>query len=176
MELGHWHQLMEILIPRNKLTVWTKISGHFWQSAFLAPAGPFRMIMPHPTLLNQIPAMTWPVQIPDTSFTENVWRLKKGELRKRTQYIKSRDELIAAVLDIWTTIIPIYIRPLYHSLPLRIRCILRSEGFITKYWKYQVNLFLFEYVVEISIFHVTWVAKESVAILGKDFWALCVHI
>jgi hypothetical protein len=77
----------------------------------------------------------WPTQSPDLNIIENVWKVLKipVQVQKRLREIKNADDLRRVVLDIWTGLGLHYIQSLFDSIPLRIRCILRSRGQITKY-------------------------------------------
>ena len=82
---------------------------------------------------NQIPTMTWPAQSPDINIIENVWRALKVQVNKRAHTIKTQQKLIDTVLEIWTSFPRAYIRSLYHSIPTRLRQVVRVNGCITKY-------------------------------------------
>ena len=82
---------------------------------------------------NQIPGMTWPPQSPDINIIENVWKTLKLKLQRRVTDIKTRQDLIDHVLEIWRSLSPTYIKSLYQQLPKRIRAVLVANGCITKY-------------------------------------------
>ena len=82
---------------------------------------------------NNISAISWPAQSPDINIIENLWRTVKSKLVRRAHTIKSKQTLIDAVLDIWASITPTYIKSLYNSLPSRIRHVLRANRCIKKY-------------------------------------------
>ena len=82
---------------------------------------------------NNIPGMFWPPQSPDCNIIENVWRTVKVKLQKRVTEIKSKQDLIDCVMDIWASLTPAYVKSLYESLPKRMRAVLAANGCITKY-------------------------------------------
>ena len=62
---------------------------------------------------------------------ENLWAYMRFELRKFK--IKTKNELIKTVTDIWQKIPLSYIRGLYDSIPRRVESVLRSKGAAIKY-------------------------------------------
>jgi hypothetical protein len=82
---------------------------------------------------NGINTMNWPPQSPDINIIENVWRTVKIKLQKRISQIKTRQDLIDNVLEIWTSLTPTYIKSLYQSLPKRVQAVLAGNGCIIKY-------------------------------------------
>ena len=82
---------------------------------------------------NNIPTMNWPPQSPDMNIIENVWRTLKLQLQKRVMDIKTQQQLLDSVQEIWQSLTPVYIKSLYDSLPKRMIAVLRANGCITKY-------------------------------------------
>jgi len=82
---------------------------------------------------NGIVTLPWPAQSPDINIIENVWRVLKCRVQKRVNEIKNDKDLIRIVTEIWTDLPLHYIRSLYHSIPRRIRDVLRAKGHISKY-------------------------------------------
>ena len=80
---------------------------------------------------NKINLLEWPAQSPDLNIIENLWAYMKFELRKFK--IKTKNELIKTVTDIWQKIPLSYIRGLYDSIPRRVESVLRSKGAAIKY-------------------------------------------
>ena len=54
---------------------------------------------------------------------ENMWRTMKLSLEKRLNESKTRDELIRAVTDTWTTFTVEFIQELYRRLPRRMSAV-----------------------------------------------------
>ena len=82
---------------------------------------------------NNIVTIKLPPQSPDLNVIENVWRTLKISLEKRLNEIKTKDDLIRVVTDIWTTLTIDYIQELYSSLPRRISAVRKSKVYITKF-------------------------------------------
>ena len=81
---------------------------------------------------NNIHSMVWPAQSPDLNIIENVlWRLKRE--RNHPERLRSKENLEAAIRNVWTNIPVEYIQNLYSSIPKRIHTVLMSKGYITKY-------------------------------------------
>ena len=77
---------------------------------------------------NQIPALSWPAQSPDLNIIENVWRTLKIYLQRQLHTIKTKDDLIASVKNIWYNLPLHYIQSLYDSIPWRIRAVMRGNN------------------------------------------------
>jgi hypothetical protein len=82
---------------------------------------------------NNINTLPWPPQSPDINIIENMWKVLKLRVQRRTNEIRNAGDLETVVRDIWSDLPLLYIRSLYSSLPRRIRCVLRTRGHITKY-------------------------------------------
>lgn len=82
---------------------------------------------------NQIRSLLWPAQSPDLNIIENCWYRLKRQLKNRRDIIRSKDQLALAIRDIWLNTPVDYIRNLYSSIPRRIRNVITSKGYITKY-------------------------------------------
>ena len=81
----------------------------------------------------QIRMSQWPPQSPDINIIENIWRWVKMELRKHIKKIKSRQDLVDALQDIWRKLEDEKIQELYASFPKRIKAVIKSKGTMTKY-------------------------------------------
>ena len=82
---------------------------------------------------NQINCLEWPAQSPDLNVIENVWLKLKIRLQQRVEVLNTADELSAAIKDIWENLSVDYIQGLYHSIPKRLRKVLKVKGEMTKY-------------------------------------------
>lgn len=82
---------------------------------------------------NGIITIDWPPQSPDLNIIENVWLTIKIKRSKCLTEIKSKEDLVSAVQKIWRGLSSVYINSLYSSIPRRIRQVIVSKGYITKY-------------------------------------------
>ena len=82
---------------------------------------------------NNVNTLPWPAQSPDINIIENVWKVLKHRVQRRTNEIRNADDLERVVRDIWSCLPLHYIQSLYNSLPRRVCCVLRTRGHITKY-------------------------------------------
>jgi hypothetical protein len=82
---------------------------------------------------NYIPTLPWPPQSPDLNIIENVWRTLKIQLKRRVNDIKTKQDLIDAVQDIWYKLPLHYIQSLFQSFSTRLKTVMRGKGQITKY-------------------------------------------
>lgn len=82
---------------------------------------------------NHINCLEWPAQSPDLNVIENVWLKLKIRLQQRVEVLNTADELSAAIKDIWENLSVDYIQGLYHSIPKRLRKVLKVKGEMTKY-------------------------------------------
>jgi hypothetical protein len=69
----------------------------------------------------------------DLNVIENVWLKLKIGLQQRVEVLNTADELSAAIKDIWENLSVDYIQGLYHSIPKRLRKVLKVKGEMTKY-------------------------------------------
>ena len=76
---------------------------------------------------NHIPTLPWPPQSPDLNIIENVWQTLKIQLKRRVNDIKSKQDLIDAVQDIWYKLPLHYIHSLFQSIPTRLRAVMRGK-------------------------------------------------
>ena len=82
---------------------------------------------------NNVYTLPWPAQSADINIIENVWKVFKHRVQRRTNEIRNAGDFERAVRDIWSGLPLHYIQNLYYSLPRRVRCVLRIRGHITKY-------------------------------------------
>ena len=96
--------------------------------------------------------MNWLPQSSDIKIIEYVWKtLRKKrphKLQSSVTNVKSKQDLMNNVIDIWTSLSPAYIESLYNQLPERMRAFLEGNGCITKYRKNQVSLFCSSKVIQ----------------------------
>jgi len=84
-------------------------------------------------LKNKIMTLTWPAQSPDLKIIENIWHRLKRQLQNEVDCIATVDDLKSKIRLIWQNLPINYIQNLYHSIPRRIKAVLRSSDNITKY-------------------------------------------
>jgi len=80
-----------------------------------------------------IPSITWPAQYPDINLIETSWNVIKRCVQQNSANIENRQDLIAFVMKCWRELPLAYIRQLYDSIPRKIRSVIISKGYITKY-------------------------------------------
>lgn len=73
----------------------------------------------------------WPPQSPDINIIENLWEQLKAKVSKRSP--NNVDDLWECVSDEWERLSADYIEKLFHSIPYRIRAVVKSNGGPTKY-------------------------------------------
>jgi hypothetical protein len=59
---------------------------------------------------NNIPYLDWLSQSPDLNVIENVWNMMKIRFAREQHRIKTRQNLVEAVMRIWTSFTPGYIK------------------------------------------------------------------
>jgi hypothetical protein len=62
-----------------------------------------------------------------------VWLKLKIRLKQRVEVLNIADELSAAMKNIWENLSVDYNQELYHSIPKRLRKVLKVKGEMTKY-------------------------------------------
>ena len=82
---------------------------------------------------NHIHCLEWRAELPDLNVIENVWLKLNIRLQQRVEVLNTADELSAAMKDIWENLSVDYIQELYHSIPKRLRKVLKVKGEMTKY-------------------------------------------
>jgi transposase InsO family protein len=80
---------------------------------------------------NDIRVIQWPAQSPDLNIIENVWDMLAREVTN--QRPATRADLIQVLFTAWNNLTLEYIQQLYHSLPRRLRAVIRSRGYATRY-------------------------------------------
>ncbi len=78
-----------------------------------------------------IQTIQWPAQSPDLNLIENLWDSVKKSVDKANP--QNRNQLIQAIFRAWGDITPGVLRTLYGSMPRRVRAVIRSRGYPTKY-------------------------------------------
>ena len=73
----------------------------------------------------------WPAHSPDLNLIENIWDdLGKAVVRDRPT---NRADLIRCLHRRWNAITPQYVQRLFESMPRRVRAVIRSRGYPTRY-------------------------------------------
>ena len=136
------HKYIEILEDN----LWPVIARHFPEQDFISGRQRSRAIhrandVKNYKEENHINCLEWPAQSPDLNVIENVWLKLKIRLQQRVEVLNTADELSAAIKDIWENLSVDYIQGLYHSIPKRLRKVLKVKGEMTQYWvKVSINL------------------------------------
>lgn len=117
--------------------LWPVLARHFPQNGYFfqddnAPVHRARSTQEY-VARNRINCLSWPAQSPDLNIIENVWLFIKRKLQSRSGAIKSKENLIEEIRQIWTQNTPAYIKSLYGSIPNRIQHVIRLKGHLTKY-------------------------------------------
>jgi hypothetical protein len=80
---------------------------------------------------HEVQTIQWPAQSPDLNIIENLWdTLTRAVTKARPA---TRVELIQTLHRAWNSITPEHVGRLYDSLPRRVRGVIRSRGYPTKY-------------------------------------------
>lgn len=82
---------------------------------------------------NSINFFPWPAQSPDLNPIEHVWDFLERQVRKRDPRPKSTEELILALQEEWVKIDSNFLETLVSSMPRRVRAVIKSKGYPTKY-------------------------------------------
>ena len=76
---------------------------------------------------HDVKVIQWPAQSPDLKVIENIWSIGSCEIT----IDKIRTDTMP--FTAWWDITPDYLRKLYSSMPRRVRHVIRSRGYPTKY-------------------------------------------
>ena len=80
---------------------------------------------------NDVQTIQWPAQSPDLNLIENLWdTLGRAVIRARPA---TRIQLIQELHRAWNSLTPAMVRNLFDSMPRRVRAVIRSRGYPTKY-------------------------------------------
>jgi transposase len=117
--------------------LWPVIARHFPAGDYIfqddnAPVHRARVVAEYKAR-NNIHSMLWPAQSPDLNIIENLWHKLKRSLKIYPEKLDSRQHLADAITDVWKSIRPPYVQNLYSSIPKRLKNVLMSRGYITKY-------------------------------------------
>ncbi|CAC5377441.1 unnamed protein product [Mytilus coruscus] len=112
--------------------VWPVIARHFPGDNYIyqddnAPVHRAKVVKEYMEQ-NQLYGMEWPVQSPDLSIIENMWRKIKLQLQKQAHNITTKAQMDTANRNIWTNIPLEFIKKLYESIPRRLRQVIRASG------------------------------------------------
>ena len=80
---------------------------------------------------NDVELLSWPPQSPDLSPIENLWHILKRRIAKHK--CNSKNMLKQKILEEWNAITPDVCKKLVHSMPHRIKLLIKSGGGSIKY-------------------------------------------
>jgi transposase len=90
-------------------------------------------IVKHWKIGRRIRSLLWPAQSPDLNPIEHLWNILKRKIQRRRPLPQNLNQLKDAIYEEWKAIDPSILRKLIISMRCRIRHVIRSNGFQTKY-------------------------------------------
>ena len=75
----------------------------------------------------------WPAQSPDLNPIEHLWDVLERKIRERSPLPSNKKELIVALKEEWVKIDPEIVKKLVDSMPRRVKAVIDSDGYPTRY-------------------------------------------
>jgi len=83
--------------------------------------------------MNAINSFIWPAQSPDLNPIEHLWSFLKQQVKRRKPHPNNLKQLEEYIYEEWKQLDPSMLRNAVLSMPRRIRAVVRSKGYQTKY-------------------------------------------
>jgi hypothetical protein len=121
-----------VAVLQNKLVLHMNISGTTIMQQDSAPCHTARIVKKWFADNNVQLLLNWPPNSPDLNVIENCWQLMKNKVAAHRP--TSENDLKDVLKRVWVTeVTPEYCRSLVHSMPDRIKAVLRNRGYPVKY-------------------------------------------